>query len=82
MDDIQVDLFSEAVCDIIFDGFGHGAFGLVHGAGFGEGVQFFALDLCKFIGQLSCTKYFSSVLFNVSAVWASKFPSSSACGDI
>ena len=45
MDDIQVDLFSEAVCDIIFDGFGHGAFGLVHGAGFGEGVQFFALDL-------------------------------------
>ena len=45
MDDIQVDLFSEAVCNIIFDGFGHGVFGLGHGAGFGEGVQFFALDL-------------------------------------
>lgn len=45
VDDIQIDLFSEAVCDIVFDGFGHGVFGLGHGAGFGEGVQFFTLDL-------------------------------------
>lgn len=45
VDDIQVDLFSKAVCNVIFDGFSHSAFCLGHGAGLGEGVQLFALDL-------------------------------------
>lgn len=33
VDDIQVDLFSEAVCNVIFDGFSHSVFCLSHGAG-------------------------------------------------
>lgn len=45
VDDIQVDLFSEAVCNVIFDGFSHSVFCLSHGAGLGEGVQLFALNL-------------------------------------
>lgn len=45
VDDIQVDLFSKAVCNVIFDGFSHSVFCLGHGAGLGEGVQLFALDL-------------------------------------
>ena len=45
VDDIQVDLFSEAVCNVIFDGFSHSVFCLSHSAGLGEGVQLFALNL-------------------------------------
>ena len=45
MDHVQVDLFTETVGNIVSDSFGHGVFGLDHGAGFGEGIQLFPLDL-------------------------------------
>lgn len=45
MDDIQIDLFTETVGNIVSDSFGHGAFCLDHGAGFGKGIQLFTLDL-------------------------------------
>ena len=45
VDHVQVDLFTETVGNIVSDSFGHGVFGLDHGAGFGEGIQLFPLDL-------------------------------------